>query len=810
MKIIYFILFYFYISIGHAGDWGKYEYQKFTPLPENVFNSLNSELAENQFEGIYLNNRMIHSASGFNQIYFDTFLKTAIYIKYDIGGNVVHDQILSSGKNSLYHFKDNLNKSYALTFVNLRKEKIEDLVNKIKFAITNAQYVQYKRKFLNIFKARAYANTELSRSIEYTKCIDKSQLEIIDTKSIENIGSHAAVSVLLNCFSEIGNGAKGAATDLYNLGKTIYSSVANISLSKIVDVTKSFASGVVMIAQAMNGNFAPLLQRLAGPFQEVFMAIKEGIKNLTPKQALSFFCNMLGTLGFDVLLGMLTGGAIHIINPLGIVNKVKRLTHKFFAMLGKEPPSFYRNKEFVFDPNSTPEGFGVVKEEFLPLQKDKPTHDFLSNEPSLYKVDWDLNSARRQYLGIAANFSKEKEKIKKHLVEDLKLIEGSNEYDNKFDQLVQEIYRAKYLSVNNNFVQKVQAEYFARGIPVRTKVNDNGEYSLLLDVKNIKNGSKFSKFIRRFKRIYPELKLDDVMIYNPAEEIKIGARGYFDSITGEIDIGLGVLEGLDSDMLDTTFLHELRHAAFQAQRNRGIESPFDLLYVANNNKVIDDSLQSYNKAFYAEEIYNHSKMLRDYRKLINTHLANGDDLIVKKVITKVLAPMIQRVKELSTAVVRRGLEVDKNLDIMKTSIYLARESSLERKRDLLAVYEKEFISVKEKRITVKANDSDIMMKAPIVNKEILKRLENYSKLDEDSKLGLISEIIEETQLKQSELIRISQNQINYANDFDKLVMEKDKITHIVDGKKELIPEYSEILNNMALFRAYNTDLNTAD
>ena len=257
MRIILLISFISNICI--ASDWGKYKYNGFSSFSDEVFNSLNLELEDSGFHPSYLRNLKQNDGLGFNQVYFDDYLNQAIYIKYDVKGSLYFNKLHMQGNNSIYHFKDKDNKIYSLSLIHFSDEQAKKIVYKIKSAILNAKFVHYKNKFLNFFTGSAYARP-IPRSDRYEDCVNISHFKILaNSKDMQEIYSQSFSGHLMSCLKEIGGGFTAAPKSLYELGKSIYNSAVNISLSKIVDITKNFVGGIKAFSMAIINNWEVFL-----------------------------------------------------------------------------------------------------------------------------------------------------------------------------------------------------------------------------------------------------------------------------------------------------------------------------------------------------------------------------------------------------------------------------------------------------------------------------------------------------------------------------------------------------------------------
>jgi len=236
-----------------------------------------------------------------NMMYSDSFLSSKVIVKYKTKGNYKLNKEYQLKNGYLIHLKLDDHES-AIYFENISLEIRRKIISKL-----NNQK-SYVYNFIPIKKANANCDVSLS-GIPTTN---------LDTQ----IANNGAGAVLSSCMSGIATGAEestiGMVKDVYNgvtaeakklwedPGKRLgeYWGFVSTGAQALWDFTKILGSLLVNPTMATK-----VLSEKFGQIGSFFSQTYQNIKEMPATQQAQILCNIIGSIGVDVLIAAITVGA---------------------------------------------------------------------------------------------------------------------------------------------------------------------------------------------------------------------------------------------------------------------------------------------------------------------------------------------------------------------------------------------------------------------------------------------------------------------------------------------------------------------
>ncbi len=304
---------------------------------------------------------------------------------------------------------------------------------------------------------------------------------------------------------------------------------------------------------------------------------------------------------------------------------------------------------------------------------------------------------------------------------------GHKEYEKSKLALLNQLVRndPDIQKESEEFLKSLTIKYIDSGMPAYITKSEQGNHILEFDVKNFSGNSKMVKLIRRYQRLYPEYDLSQMLRYDPLDGLLKGYLGVFDT-SGFLDIGFYPIISNSENILDTNMMHELRHASFNIQRERGNQSIFDVRYTSNEGLLQPNDLYGYTHDMSAEEVYNNIKMLKDSRRNIQIHLSN-DDLARALAETDETLDIVKVIRQLSNSAIKHSKSVDEQLDQVLKKVSHAIDNDLPAKKlfvDLKSEFGFEVTKLKKGATIFNIQNKDgIQISSQIVDNKLLQMVE---------------------------------------------------------------------------------------
>lgn len=320
---------------------------------------------EESFKRLGLERRFVGSQGsdllGINMLFSDPFFISKIAVKYQVEGSFELGKTYRFDGFDITHIKIEKTK-VAILYKNIERSSIEQLKNILKSQTR-------KTSLLPDIFPNAYAD-ECSRA------------EIIGGANLQGLGAEvgegASASMLSKCFSSAGDGLEdatiGLASDAWDGVKNGFSAIgaeakrlwaapatrlevyANFA-GKGIDLLWDFGKNLgKMMIDPVAG--AKILKEKFGEAGEFFVDIYRNVESLPFASKVDVICNIIGTLGVDVLITALTAGAggaklslsvARLMHRLGKLSKLigKGVLYSFSAIAKLSGDALYRLEKII-------------------------------------------------------------------------------------------------------------------------------------------------------------------------------------------------------------------------------------------------------------------------------------------------------------------------------------------------------------------------------------------------------------------------------------------------------------------------------
>jgi hypothetical protein len=236
-----------------------------------------------------------------NLMFSDSFLSSKIIIKYNTQGNYKLDKQYKVAKGLLYHIHVD-DKDLAVYFENLQDDEIKKILTTLKS----------RESYVFNFSIFPKAHAECSNSLSGVPTVD------LDS----NIAAEGEAGLLSNCMTGLGSGVEestvGVVSSIWNGITSEASRLWENPSKRLGDYWGFVSDGAAAVWDFLKvlGNMFinPVYAKnvLAKKFGEIgnfFVNAYNSVKDLPTNQQVELFCNILGSIGVDVLIAAVTVGA---------------------------------------------------------------------------------------------------------------------------------------------------------------------------------------------------------------------------------------------------------------------------------------------------------------------------------------------------------------------------------------------------------------------------------------------------------------------------------------------------------------------
>lgn len=287
--------------------------------------SLLQEKVNNIFEDFQLKRAFIGNSGskllGINMLFTDSFFQSRIVLKFNLKGNYQLNKVYNMGNYNVYHF--NLNEvPTAIMFKGIDTLSILKIISKLKRIKVS------KSDFSLIQKAHA------------SECHNPT---LTNGPNLETtIASNSAASMISECFENVGGGAyestigtlESIGTGITNEWNTLWSNptkrmgeywgFVETGVSKIWDFAKVLGEMLIDPVKAMG-----VLKQTFGEIGEFFTKVYNNIAGLPLQTKVNMICNIIGSIGIDVLITAVTvgsGGGKLAPTVARVLNKLRKIS----------------------------------------------------------------------------------------------------------------------------------------------------------------------------------------------------------------------------------------------------------------------------------------------------------------------------------------------------------------------------------------------------------------------------------------------------------------------------------------------------
>lgn len=261
-----------------------------------------------------------------NLMFSDSFLSSKIIFKYDVQGNYELNKEYKIAKGVLYHLKLD-DKESAIYFENLNNNEVKEIIKKL----MSKDKVVYNFSFFP--KAHAACDTALSGmpNVDVNSEVAQASLGSILSNCMTGIGDGVEESTI-GVVSSVWDGLSSEASRLWdNPGKRLgeYWGFVSDGAQALWDFLQVLGKMLVDPAYAIQ-----TLKTKFGEIGQFFVDAYNNIAAMPANQKAQMFCNILGSIGVDVLIAAVTVGAAS--GKLGVtVSRLLLKLKKIANIIGK-------------------------------------------------------------------------------------------------------------------------------------------------------------------------------------------------------------------------------------------------------------------------------------------------------------------------------------------------------------------------------------------------------------------------------------------------------------------------------------------
>lgn len=324
MRVLLLFLFMLSFSAKGSNDF-SYADARLKHMPKNLQDRVMDTFSKFQLKRSFVGYRG-SKLLGINMLFTDAFFVSKISLKYNIHGDYEFNKTYKFSNTYVYHFKLN-NVPVAISYNEGSSSFIKKIISELKeIKITSLHF-----NFINKAHAECHSPDQLLTTVE------------LDTTT----GSQSAASMISDCFSEIGAGAEESTwgtvksigngiADEWNLfwenpskraGE--YWGYVESGIDKVWEFTKTVGEMIINPEYGIK-----VLKEKFGEIGTFFTQVYNNISSMPLESKVAMICNIIGSIGVDVLITAVTVGAGG--GKLGItVARVLLKLKKISKLIGK-------------------------------------------------------------------------------------------------------------------------------------------------------------------------------------------------------------------------------------------------------------------------------------------------------------------------------------------------------------------------------------------------------------------------------------------------------------------------------------------
>jgi hypothetical protein len=295
-----FFIFLYSFSFNTAEAQVEYKSVSLTSMPLEL-----QEIFQDSFYKSQLRRFLMGSSGsrllGINMLFTDAFSMGRVAIKYDLEGNFEMDRTYRFHNFNVIHFQIS-KKTIAVMYSGISSEYIQSIIH--------------------LIKSRSTSTTLLSFIMNEAHAGDDCDSKGVTLNLDKDVPIKSATSMVGSCLDSIRLGAEegsvGMVETTWSLVATEFKEIMsnpskrmgeyweNVSqgLKKVWNFVESVAGMVVNPTQGMK-----TLKAKFGEIGLFFVEVYQNIQSLPFQSQMDFICNMIGSMGIDMLLSAITLGA---------------------------------------------------------------------------------------------------------------------------------------------------------------------------------------------------------------------------------------------------------------------------------------------------------------------------------------------------------------------------------------------------------------------------------------------------------------------------------------------------------------------
>lgn len=320
MKMIFFLTF----LISFATQAANLTYKTIEMSAAPVDQAMQFDGVFNK-EGFYSLADTSHGipSLGINQVYFkseDQF----VMLKYGIEGDVPLDEIITTPKGFMIHKKQN-DQIYMMYFRGFNIEYVQVMLNRLNQKVSTFKAIQ------NFVIPTAHAE----------ECGAFGKPILNQSSQLAGISAGAAWGMLKSCMTGVGSGVYDSTVGVVaGVGKELWAFVSHpIDYTEAVaDKVQNFLTKTSQFVKLLVTNPEQAFANVGTGLGKAWDTIKTGVMSMSTEMKINFICSLIGALGVDAAIALLTAGTsspkvaltlANIANKFGKLGKVFKLLAKF-------------------------------------------------------------------------------------------------------------------------------------------------------------------------------------------------------------------------------------------------------------------------------------------------------------------------------------------------------------------------------------------------------------------------------------------------------------------------------------------------
>lgn len=322
-----------------ASSEPKYDAIKLKEMPKSLASEVINALSELHYKPVFTTLKGSELLR-VNLMFSDSFLSSKIIIKYNTRGDYQLAEQYQLKKGIVYHLKLD-DKESAIYFENLKPKEISEIITKIK----------NRKKLVKSFSLFPKAHADCSATLSGTPTIE------IDS----GVAAAGGGSILSNCMSGLGDGIEestvGVLGSIWNGVSSEASRLWNNPGERLGEYWGFVSDGAQALwdfMQVLGRMFVDpvyagaVLTEKFGEIGQFFVNAYESVAGMPANEQAQLFCNILGSIGVDVLIAAISVGAAS--GKLGVtITRLLLKLKKIAAIIGKGIKVPFRILEKVSD-----------------------------------------------------------------------------------------------------------------------------------------------------------------------------------------------------------------------------------------------------------------------------------------------------------------------------------------------------------------------------------------------------------------------------------------------------------------------------